>query len=62
MKNEGYTDSNLWKNTPETIEEFIKDPRFTKMDPLAKDAAVAKYLNLSYGKLQSYKISHGLSW
>lgn len=62
MKKTGYEDNNIWKNTPDTIEEFIKDPRFERLDPLAKDAAVAKYLKLSYGKLQAYKLSHNLSW
>ncbi len=61
-KSLGYVNHSIWQDTPETLEEFIKDPRFLKMGALAKDAAVAKYLHMSYGKLQEYKYTHNLIW
>ena len=62
MKKEGYVNHNLWQNTPDNIRDFLKDPRFTRLSPIAKDAAVAKFLNMSYGKLQEYKVQHDLFW
>ncbi len=61
-KSAGYVNHSIWQNTPETLEEFIKDPRFQKMGALAKDAAVAKFLHMSYGKLQEYKYNNNLTW
>ena len=54
-----YTNESIWaKDTPKTYEELLEDQRFQKMSALSKDAVAAKFLNMTYGQYQSFKISY----
>ena len=55
------TGENIWfNNPPQTYEELLADPRYKEMPPLARDAAAAKILKMSYGQYQQYKVAHGI--